>query len=63
MLKMLFPVCGLIEPKELNGPTMTHEHLTIQADAFFVPPDNSSDQNKVDMPFAMNNLGWIRQNP
>lgn len=42
---------------------MTHEHLAIQADCFFVPPADSGDEKKTQMPFAMENLGWIRQNP
>ncbi|KAK7101101.1 phosphotriesterase-related protein-like [Littorina saxatilis] len=55
-------VCGLIEPKHL-GPTLTHEHLMLQADCFYVPPSMDSDQDKTNMPFVMENLGWIRQNP
>ena len=58
----LWAVCGLIEPGQL-GPTLTHEHLMLQADCFFVPPSVASDQKKTEAPFTMENLGWIRQNP
>ncbi|XP_076440280.1 N-acetyltaurine hydrolase-like [Babylonia areolata] len=55
-------VCGLIEPAQM-GLTLTHEHLMLQADRFFTPPSTARDQDKVEMPFTMNNLGWIHQNP
>ena len=35
----------------------------LQADSFYVPPAKASDQSKTQMPFTMENLGWIRQNP
>ncbi|KAL8596654.1 hypothetical protein ACOMHN_032596 [Nucella lapillus] len=54
-------VCGLMAPKSL-GPTLTHEHLMLEAETFFIPP-KASDQQKMPMTFTMNNLGWIRQNP
>ncbi|XP_076441010.1 N-acetyltaurine hydrolase-like [Babylonia areolata] len=55
-------VCGLIEAGEL-GPTLTHEHLMLEADPIFISPSEASSQHKTHMPFTMENLGWIRQNP
>ncbi|KAK7501098.1 hypothetical protein BaRGS_00007583 [Batillaria attramentaria] len=59
---MIQTVQGLIDPGAL-GATLTHEHLALQADCFFVPPADSNDEPKTKLPFAMENLGWIRQNP
>lgn len=55
-------VLGLIDPSQL-GCTLTHEHLMIEADDFFITPSSPCDIAKTEIPFAMENLGWIRQNP
>lgn len=58
----LLPVSGLIDPF-LLGITLTHEHLALKAESFLIPPANNVQQQKMQMPFEMKNLGWIRQNP
>ncbi|XP_025109102.1 phosphotriesterase-related protein-like isoform X3 [Pomacea canaliculata] len=55
-------VSGLIDPF-LLGITLTHEHLALKAESFLIPPANNVQQQKMQMPFEMKNLGWIRQNP
>eukprot|EP00743_Colponemidia_sp_Colp-15_P002178 GILK01002364.1.p1 GENE.GILK01002364.1~~GILK01002364.1.p1 ORF type:complete len:361 (+),score=58.31 GILK01002364.1:40-1083(+) len=53
-------VTGLVTPDSL-GHTLPHEHLICDAQPLGVPTDNRPEN--VDIPFNMENLGWIRYNP
>lgn len=56
-------VLGLIDPSEL-GVTLCHEHLHISSEPLLLSPDPCSfHAANVDIPFSMENLGWIRQYP
>ncbi|XP_067869381.1 phosphotriesterase-related protein [Heterodontus francisci] len=54
-------VLGLIDPGQL-GRTLTHEHLTMSF-AFCYSPPPPSQEACSEMPIAMNNLYWLKQNP
>ncbi|XP_077991347.1 N-acetyltaurine hydrolase-like [Glandiceps talaboti] len=55
-------VCGLMDPNDL-GRTLTHEHFHMTFDVSYIPADRESDMDKTNMPFILENSGWIRQNP
>ena len=55
-------VLGVIDPAEL-GVTLTHEHLSLRFEVSFVPVASEGEKCREQLPFAMPNLGWIRQNP
>ncbi|KAF7245925.1 Phosphotriesterase-related protein [Varanus komodoensis] len=54
-------VLGLIEPTQL-GYTMTHEHLTMTFNCSYYPPA-SGQEALSEIPIAMENLFWLKQNP
>ena len=53
-------VLGAIEPKEL-GVTLTHEHLLMSGECYFVEPEEASKRALVDAPLTTDLLGIIRQ--
>ena len=55
-------VTGAVNPDQL-GKTLVHEHLSMTFDVAYVEPAKPEELLKTDMPFAMENLGWIRYNP
>lgn len=42
---------------------MAHEHLSMSFDVAYVPPQKEEEADKTNLPFVMENLGWIRYNP
>jgi phosphotriesterase-related protein len=54
-------VLGLVEPNDL-GKTLVHEHLSMNFEVAYVQPDEV-DGNKINLPFSLENLGWIRYKP
>ena len=57
----LIIVSGLVEPCEI-GKTLVHEHLSMGFDVAYVQP-RERDASNTNLPFAIENLGWIRHNP
>ena len=53
-------VLGAIEPEEL-GVTLTHEHLLMSGECYFVEPEEASKRAYVDAPLTVDMLGIIRQ--
>ena len=53
-------VLGAIEPEEL-GITLTHEHLLMSGECYFVEPEEASKRAYVDAPLTVDMLGIIRQ--
>ena len=56
-----FPVLGLVNPTNI-GVTLTHEHLSMTLDFGYKEPP-VGDENNVDKPLTLPNLGWVRQYP
>ncbi len=54
-------VNGCINPDDL-GVTLTHEHLSMVYESQCLPPPPGEEHN-VDLPFTLENSGWIRQYP
>uniref|UniRef100_T1J091 Uncharacterized protein n=1 Tax=Strigamia maritima TaxID=126957 RepID=T1J091_STRMM len=54
-------VTGPIEPSKV-GVTLTHEHMNLVFDVAHVPA-LENEKELMNLPFCMENLGWIRQNP
>ena len=54
-------VLGPVNPTDI-GVTLTHEHLSMTYDFRYTEPP-VGDENNVDKPLTMENLGWIRQYP
>ena len=55
----LFLVLGDVPPSEL-GRTLTHEHLSMQFDVCFVPPDKPE---LAKLEWTLRNYGWIWGHP
>ncbi len=53
-------VLGAIAPEEL-GVTVTHEHLLMSGECYFVEPEEASKRAYVDAPLTVDMLGIIRQ--
>lgn len=51
-------VTGAIEPEQL-GITITHEHLLVDLEAYFVEPEEASEKAWVNAPVTMDRLGGI----
>ena len=51
-----------MEPIEL-GKTLVHEHLSMNFEVAYVQPDDQIDANNINLPFQLENLGWIRYKP
>ena len=58
---VLFVVLGCADPDSL-GHTQTHEHLSLEYHCAYYPA-LSEDEPKENVPFSLENLGWIRQYP
>ena len=54
-------VLGLVNPTDI-GVTLTHEHLSMCYDFAYQEP-LLGDENNVDKPLTLPNLGWVRQYP
>ncbi len=54
-------VLGPIDPNDLQR-TLTHEHVSMDFMKHFVPT-SQSHQDRVNCPFTLENLNWIRHNP
>eukprot|EP00062_Callorhinchus_milii_P013052 gi/632960733/ref/XP_007896361.1/ PREDICTED: phosphotriesterase-related protein [Callorhinchus milii] len=54
-------VLGVIEPSQL-GRTLTHEHLSLVFDFCYSQPPPGQEKFS-EMPIAINNLYWLKQNP
>ena len=55
-------VLGLVRPEDL-GHTSTHEHLLIDLQFMFQPPEEASERHRADEPVTLRNLGRVRYNP
>ena len=53
-------VLGPISPDEL-GPTLTHEHLLVDASHLLEPPEYASERGRFYAPLSIELLGWLRQ--
>ncbi len=51
-------VLGPVDPEDL-GPTLTHEHLLIDLECYFVEPEEASERAYIDAPVEMENLGAL----
>lgn len=51
-----------MEPVEL-GKTLVHEHLSMNFEVAYVQPNDQIDVNNINLPFSLENLGWIRYKP
>ena len=51
-------VLGLVDPATL-GPTLTHEHLLIDLECYFVEPNEASERAYVEAPLGMDNIGRL----
>ncbi len=58
MAGMVQSVLGPITPSAL-GPTLTHEHLLVDLECYFVAPEEASERAYVDAPVTMANLGAL----
>jgi phosphotriesterase-related protein len=58
MTGMVQSVLGPIAPATL-GPTLTHEHLLIDLECYFVAPEEATERAYVDAPVTMANLGAL----
>ena len=56
-----FVVLGCVDPASL-GHTQTHEHLSLEYHCAYYPA-LPEDEPKENVPFSLENLGWIRQYP
>jgi phosphotriesterase-related protein len=54
-------VLGTIDPAQM-GITLPHEHLFVDTTALLEPPAEATDRARSQMPFTLENLGWIRYN-
>ncbi len=52
-------VLGDIAPSSL-GRTLTHEHLSMQFDACYIPPKK---KELADLEWKLENAGWIHRHP
>ncbi|XP_074642034.1 N-acetyltaurine hydrolase-like [Tubulanus polymorphus] len=60
--KMVQTVLGSIEPSKL-GITLPHEHLSIDFDKMYIPPNADEVAGIQNCSWELANVGWIRQNP
>ena len=58
---MVQTVLGPIEPSTM-GITLPHEHLFVDTTPLLEVPTEASDLARSNMPFTLENLGWIRYN-
>ena len=55
-------VLGPIDANKLKK-TLTHEHVTIDFGKHYLQPEKEADKEKVNGPFTLQNVNWIKHNP